>query len=773
MSTGQGNKLDKETQKEVLKLLKKYCKGTGLKPEVMLAQMQLESGNFTSGLATSNFNFSGHKTIKSSLKNKTEGVDYTVNYTNEHFETEEKAKAYKKKNEKDGYKVENITQSSGPNGEDIWVVRLGQPFNKYTSLDDGVRNHIDFLTGDGKLTGKKFTAHKERYKDIREAKTAKDQIQALHDSPYATDAHYADSLNNVLNTNIYPTFEEFQDDSTALSASINTSVDATFDKYDKHVKNLKNPETSLNDYDHKVKYDLSQEMFLVPTTRLNPSEKKELLAELHSRDKIEGERLEQYVEEKRQKTKEFLKGKSPEEVTDFLNREEEGITQVYVNLNPGGRDTRRKGPYNKLDKNDRILGFDETIARRQKTEETLDAIIENKDGKFSVDEVNQATDYRDSLIRGKTEGSEVFTTELENKELFQDYGPADSSVTRTREPYTGYKKTTEEANQFFENSDVFKKLDETYKVTTEGEVVDAVEEETADPKGFTGPDGEFYPYQTVEAGEEDTITTEGLIEPLDTEVTLKGEPGVGKTLTPLEEYEQEQLKKQQRREKIANLAQGLGDGIKAAGVALMAGAGLKSMHEATKEHKINKIRVSPLMEEAFQKAKAMSTQGLTYAERAAAMADLNNAYAGAMKNVMAVSGGQRSTALANMGVVDASRVNALVDLAGKDAALRQGNMKMYQEQAVNYGKMQLSADSTNEQLRATLEEGRKNRLTKIGSSLFSEATEFSRNLADQKNNKELLDQFANVKNQLAVSTKETSHIMEMLEKANLGVDLGQ
>ena len=202
---------------------------------------------------------------------------------------------------------------------------------------------------------------------------------------------------------------------------------------------------------------------------------------------------------------------------------------------------------------------------------------------------------------------------------------------------------------------------------------------------------------------------------------------------------EKQKRKQQRKEKIAQIAEGLGTAGKAAGIALMAGAGLKSMFEATREHDINKVRVSPLMQEAFQKAKTLSTQGLTYAERSAAMADLNNAYAGAMKNVMAVSGGQRSTALANMGVVDASRVNALVDLAGKDAALRRENMKMYQEQAKNIGQMQLSADSTNEQLRAQLEEGRKNRLTKIGDSLFSEATEFSRNFMDQRNNNNLIE----------------------------------
>ena len=121
-----------------------------------------------------------------------------------------------------------------------------------------------------------------------------------------------------------------------------------------------------------------------------------------------------------------------------------------------------------------------------------------------------------------------------------------------------------------------------------------------------------------------------------------------------------------------------------------------------------------------------------------------------------------------MGVVDASRVNALVDLAGKDAALRQGNMKIYQQQATSLGQMTLSADSTNEQLRATLEEGRKNRLTKIGDSLFSESIELSRNFADQKNNKDLLDNFAQLKKDVGTSDAELKALLQSLSGLNTG-----
>lgn len=562
------------------------------------------------------------------------------------------------------------------------------------------------------------------------------------DSVAAQNPGWVDSDGKIRKSSIsaFGSKPEFSEETTKLDKEVRVEIDKEIDNiYGPQIQRLK--DKGFNDLAVELEKEAELRAEELKRTLKGATDTKAVTAAL------ENEQLRFLSEEQQNKSKIPSRSMSHMVPVSKLN----DLQRAGINLTPqaGYKDVLfDKEKQSVIDTNEKYIS-------------QLNEIIENKDDKYTFGQIKDAQASLDKLIAFNEDNKPKIA--VLNKRSEKTPSPVTQKVFEQR---TAILEET--GNVISGISDAKKVLDEKEK-TEKTQLVTQEEEQ----KFFTGPDGKKYPYQTVEPGEEDTITTEGLIEPLDTEVTLEGEPGIGKTLTPLEEYEQEQLKKQQRREKIANLAQGLGDGIKAAGVALMAGAGLKSMHEATKEHKINKIRVSPLMEEAFQKAKAMSTQGLTYAERAAAMADLNNAYAGAMKNVMAVSGGQRSTALANMGVVDASRVNALVDLAGKDAALRQGNMKMYQEQAVNYGKMQLSADSTNEQLRATLEEGRKNRLTKIGSSLFSEATEFSRNLADQKNNKELLDQFANVKNQLAVSTKETSHIMEMLEKANLGVDLGQ
>ena len=579
-----------------------------------------------------------------------------------------------------------------------------------------------------------------------------------------------------------PEFQNYESGATVLSKSVNKNIDATFDKYNKHINNLKNPTKSLKDFSSKEKNDVSSALFGKRVAHTNSVERRQLLVELHKADKVEGARLEQYVAEKRQKTKSFLKGKSAQEIDDFLKREEQGISDVYVNKNrPGAVDTRNRGPYQGIDKNDRILNYEAVVAEREKTESTLNSIIENKDSRFSVNEVLRATELRDNLLKEKAEGKDVFDEEAANNELYQDYGPASSDIEQTRRPYTNYKKTTADANKFILENQIEDKLDLANDVALDGTVTVAGEE-VAEPYDST-EGGKYVDVPNIPGAEyEEKIITDGLLsEGQGSEVSLDPELGLDvtddefKTETDSERKAREAAeeaaklaKKQARNAKIGKIADVLGQAGKAAGVALMAGAGLTSMYEATRKHKINKVRISPLMEEAFQKAKSLSTQGMTYEERTAAMSDMNNAYAGAMKNVMAVSGGQRSSALANMGVVDASRVNALVDLAGKDAALRQGNMKIYQEQATSLGQMTLSADSTNEQLRATLEEGRKNRLTKIGDSLFSESIELSRNFADQKNNKDLLDNFAQLKKQVDSSDAELKTVLQSLSGLNTG-----
>ena len=191
-------------------------------------------------------------------------------------------------------------------------------------------------------------------------------------------------------------------------------------------------------------------------------------------------------------------------------------------------------------------------------------------------------------------------------------------------------------------------------------------------------------------------------------------------------------------DKIGSFLQDSGITGESVSNALRAGAGLLSLYNATKKDKVNQQKVSPLMLEAVNQAKELAKVGMPYEQKMAAIKDLNNAYAGAMKNVMAISGGQRGAALASMGAVDASRVNALVDLAAKSSDMRAEGMKMFQQAAGDYSKLKLTADMGNEELRAKLEDSRKERMLKAGSTLYEQAMEFNRNFKDETYNKELI-----------------------------------
>lgn len=154
---------------------------------------------------------------------------------------------------------------------------------------------------------------------------------------------------------------------------------------------------------------------------------------------------------------------------------------------------------------------------------------------------------------------------------------------------------------------------------------------------------------------------------------------------------------------------------------LTAAAGAKSIMQAIEKDDVAKSHVDPLFTEALQKIRAASEQGMPYEQRQAAMKDINSAYTGAMKNVMAISGGQRGMALANIGAVDANRLNSLVDLAAKDSDIRQKNLALFAQTAGQYSQQKLTADMSFEKLKSTLDMNRKNRLATIGTGLLEQA----------------------------------------------------
>tara|TARA_B110000902_G_scaffold266640_1_gene355243 strand:- start:3787 stop:5967 length:2181 start_codon:yes stop_codon:yes gene_type:complete len=722
--------MDKVKLAELKRLVEKYTKGTGLFPEVMMAQILLESGNLESGLTTMHNNLSGQKIAHKDRTGKTKGVDYVLMATNEGFKTKKQAEAYQKKKLGQKYVVNSLKQN--PTTKE-WIVNYDGPFRKFATFEKGVEAHIDFLTG------KHSTNQKNRYAGVRAAKTPEAQIIALKESGYATHGAYIEDITTKLDTIVLKEYPEYSD-LTKLDKEVRVEIDRELENvYGPQIKKLRDA-----GFEDKA-VELEAEVI----------ERGDLLKE-----KLKGTTDTKAVTRALENEQKRFKSSEQQDKSKIPGR---NSRRELTALEKAGIDSSPQDGYNDIVGDKRAAEIassnDESILR-------LNEIIENKNDDYTYTQIRQAQKVLDELVE--------FNEENSNQIKLID-NPSQTDLMVVQETKALRLKLLGEVNSA---------LDEIY-VTEELEVEEEKRlelEEEEEPYDST-EGGKYVDVPNIEGVEyEEETTTDGLLsEGQSSEVSLDSELGQDftdsefKTETDSERKAREAeeaaaklARKQARNAKIGKIAGVLGQAGKTAGVALMAGAGLKSMYEATREHKINKIRISPLMEEAFQKAKALSTQGMTYEERTAAMSDMNNAYAGAMKNVMAVSGGQRSSALANMGVVDASRVNALVDLAGKDAALRQGNMKIYQQQATSLGQMTLSADSTNEQLRATLEEGRKNRLTKIGDSLFSESIELSRNFADQKNNKDLLDNFAQLKKDVGTSDAELKALLQSLSGLNTG-----
>lgn len=154
---------------------------------------------------------------------------------------------------------------------------------------------------------------------------------------------------------------------------------------------------------------------------------------------------------------------------------------------------------------------------------------------------------------------------------------------------------------------------------------------------------------------------------------------------------------------------------------LKAAAGVMSLSQALRDPDVETPEISPLVIEALNKQKQLAESGLTAAEKAAAMQNLDNAYAGAMKNVLRASGGQRGLFLANQGVVDANRIAGLNQLAAEDAKLHRENIKQYNSLASAVGTMQLNRDMNVEQMRQTTLNNNRQVLSGIGQNLLSDA----------------------------------------------------
>ena len=177
---------------------------------------------------------------------------------------------------------------------------------------------------------------------------------------------------------------------------------------------------------------------------------------------------------------------------------------------------------------------------------------------------------------------------------------------------------------------------------------------------------------------------------------------------------EDQQKKDEQRDKRLRGAEKVLSGLKAA-------AGVLSLSKALQDPEIDIPEISPLLMEAVDKQRQMAKSGFSAQEKNAAMQGLNDAYAGAMKNVLRASGGQRGMYLANQGTVDANRIQGLNQLAAQDAALHRQNIQQYNSLASSVGQMKLSRDMTAEQMKQTAIAQNKKTLSGIGGNLVSDA----------------------------------------------------
>ena len=154
---------------------------------------------------------------------------------------------------------------------------------------------------------------------------------------------------------------------------------------------------------------------------------------------------------------------------------------------------------------------------------------------------------------------------------------------------------------------------------------------------------------------------------------------------------------------------------------LKAAAGVISLSQALKAPEVETPELSPLLLESLQKSKELAESGMTSKEKSAAMQNLSDAYAGAMKNVLRASGGQRGMFLANQGVVDAGRIQGLNQLASEDAKLKRQNIKQYNALANSVGTLQMNRDMSVESMRQTTINNNRKTLSGIGGNLLSDA----------------------------------------------------
>lgn len=193
-------------------IVEEKTKGTGLYPQVVLAQLALESAYGTAKSAKGNLG--GRKLPQSRISSSKKGVDYEIKKTSEHFSTKEEADAFAKQQKDLGYKVYGNSQKKG----NEFVVRLDQPFeiSGDGSAESNVQTQIDFF-----LKNPRYEKN-----GVFNATSPKEQAELLKKAGYATDANYASKIENIYNQDDFPQYTTDSNDRLA-SQGIDSILDPT------------------------------------------------------------------------------------------------------------------------------------------------------------------------------------------------------------------------------------------------------------------------------------------------------------------------------------------------------------------------------------------------------------------------------------------------------------------------------------------------------------------------------------------------------------------
>ena len=202
---------------------------------------------------------------------------------------------------------------------------------------------------------------------------------------------------------------------------------------------------------------------------------------------------------------------------------------------------------------------------------------------------------------------------------------------------------------------------------------DLVEEAEKEPTTFMGPDGKFYPYQTVEPGQEDEITTKGLLDQDQENELIEQESEQNIIVDPNTGEEYFDL-----RGDSGDLSESFLD--KMGGVSSLIGlaTGAIGLGQALKNVDIPKDpKLGPAFQQRLAESKRMAQQGLTPSELAKAHNDLDSSYSTGIDNIVRGSAGNRAQFLAGLGGLDVARQSALMDIAVADAQMQRQNQEKY------------------------------------------------------------------------------------------------